>query len=86
MVSEIIGGTTQTTVKKLNGARLVRPCPSMVEAQPIGRGTTEPVSSLYTARRSISAGSNSKYSGMGAKLLNEGSSANIDGGRIYPGQ
>ena len=45
IVSEIIGGTTQTTVKKLNGARLVRPCRSIVEAQPIGRGTTEPVSS-----------------------------------------
>ena len=45
MVNEIIGGTTQTTVKKLNGARLVRPCPSIVDAQPMGRGTTEPVNS-----------------------------------------
>ena len=44
MVSEIIGGTTQTTVKKLNGAKLVRPLPSTVEAQPIGRGTTAPTS------------------------------------------
>ena len=44
MVSEIIGGTTQTTVKKLNGARLVRPPALTVDAQPIGRGTTEPTS------------------------------------------
>ncbi len=44
MVSEIIGGTTQTTVKKLNGARLAWPCAFTVEAQPIGRGTTEPTS------------------------------------------
>ena len=44
MVSEIIGGTTQTTVKKENGARLVTPASFTVEAQPIGRGTTEPTS------------------------------------------
>jgi hypothetical protein len=44
MVNEIIGGTTQTTVKKLNGARLVRPLELTVEAQPIGLGTTEPTS------------------------------------------
>ncbi len=45
MVSEIIGGTTQTTVKKENGARLATPFLLTVEAQPIGRGTTEPISS-----------------------------------------
>src|SRR6267154_3938877 len=44
IVSEIIGGITQTTVKKLNGARLVTPLVLTVEAQPIGRGTTAPVS------------------------------------------
>ena len=44
MVSEIIGGTTQTTVKKENGARLVTPAWLTVDAQPIGRGTTEPTS------------------------------------------
>jgi hypothetical protein len=44
MVSEIIGGTMQTTVKKLNGARLVRPSLLNVDAQPIGRGTTAPTS------------------------------------------
>ncbi len=44
IVSEIMGGTTHTTVKKLNGARLVTPLALTVEAQPIGRGTTEPVS------------------------------------------
>ena len=44
IVSEIIGGTTQTTVKNENGARLVTPLPFTVEAQPIGRGTTAPVS------------------------------------------
>ena len=44
MVSEIIGGMTQTTVKNENGARLVTPAALTVEAQPIGRGTTAPVS------------------------------------------
>ncbi len=44
MVSEIIGGTTQTTVKNENGARLAMPFLFTVEAQPIGRGTTAPVS------------------------------------------
>src|SRR5580704_18010653 len=44
MVSEIIGGMTQTTVKKENGARLVTPASLTVDAQPIGRGTTEPTS------------------------------------------
>src|ERR1700733_13837851 len=44
IVSEIIGGTTQTTVKNENGARLATPLRLNVEAQPIGRGTTEPTS------------------------------------------
>src|SRR5579863_6748306 len=43
-VSEIIGGTTHTTVKKENGARLATPFAFTVDAQPIGRGTTEPMS------------------------------------------
>src|ERR1700722_16166150 len=43
IVSEIIGGVTQTTVKKENGASLVMPAGLTVEAQPIGRGTTAPV-------------------------------------------
>jgi hypothetical protein len=37
MVSEIIGGMTQTTVKNENGARLAMPLLLSVEAQPIGR-------------------------------------------------
>jgi hypothetical protein len=45
IVSEIIGGMTQTTVKKENGARLLTPLLLNVDAQPIGRGTTAPVSS-----------------------------------------
>ena len=44
IVSEIIGGLTHTTVKKENGARLATPRALTVEAQPIGRGTTEPMS------------------------------------------
>jgi hypothetical protein len=44
MVNEIIGGATQTTVKNENGARLATPVRLSVEAQPIGRGTTEPTS------------------------------------------
>src|SRR4029077_3098936 len=45
IVSEIIGGMTQTTVKKENGARLLTPLLLTVDAQPIGRGTTAPVRS-----------------------------------------
>jgi hypothetical protein len=45
IVSEIIGGMTQTTVKKENGARLLMPLALSVDAQPIGRGTTAPVRS-----------------------------------------
>ena len=43
-VSETIGGATHTTVKNENGARLATPLPLTVEAQPIGRGTTGPIS------------------------------------------
>ena len=60
IVSEIIGGMTQTTVKKENGARLVTPLLLNVDAQPIGRGTTAPVSNRYTCRFSMIAGSNSR--------------------------
>src|SRR6516225_10591539 len=42
IVSEIIGGMTQTTVKKENGARLVTPLLLNVDAQPIGRGSDSP--------------------------------------------
>ena len=42
IVSEIIGGMTQTTVKKENGARLLMSFLLSVDAQPIGRGTTAP--------------------------------------------
>src|SRR6516225_278786 len=45
IVSEIIGGMTHTTVKKENGARLLTPPLLIVDAQPIGRGTTAPVRS-----------------------------------------
>jgi hypothetical protein len=58
IVSEIIGGMTQTTVKKENGARLLTPLLLNVDAQPIGRGTTAPVSKRYTCRFSTIAGSN----------------------------
>ena len=44
MVSEIIGGVTHTTVKNENGARFGTPVVLAVDAQPIGRGTTEPMS------------------------------------------
>jgi hypothetical protein len=60
IVNEIIGGMTQTTVKKENGARLLTPLSLSVEAQPIGRGTTAPVSNRYTWRFSTIAGSNSR--------------------------
>jgi hypothetical protein len=44
IVSEIIGGATHTTVKNENGARLATPRTLTVDAQPIGRGTTAPMS------------------------------------------
>jgi hypothetical protein len=45
IVSEIIGGMTQTTVKNENGAKLLTPLLLTVDAHPIGRGTTAPVRS-----------------------------------------
>ena len=41
-----IGGSAETKVKQLKGARLATPLGEMVETQAIGRGTTTPVSSL----------------------------------------
>src|SRR5688500_6671343 len=41
-----IAGLREATVKKLNGARLHKPFLLSVEVQAIGRGTTEPTSSL----------------------------------------
>ncbi len=41
-----MGGLREATVKKLNGARLCTPSRLTVEVQAIGRGTTEPISSL----------------------------------------
>jgi hypothetical protein len=43
---QITGGSAQTALKKLKGARLVRPWRETVETKPIGRGTMEPTSSL----------------------------------------
>jgi len=60
MVSEIISGATQTTVERReNGARFGTPSALTVDAQPIGRGTTEPTSRrLDHARGPWWAGSN----------------------------
>ena len=41
MVSEIIGGATHTTVKKLNGARLMAPLGCIELTQAIGLGTIQ---------------------------------------------
>ena len=41
-----MAGLRDATVKKLNGARLGTPLLLSVEVQAIGRGTTEPISSL----------------------------------------
>src|SRR6056297_240300 len=46
------GGEAEAIWKYENGARLRRPCSSTVEIQPIGRGTTVPVRSLYRSRAS----------------------------------
>ena len=42
----IIGGTAETKVKALKGARLILPLGARVVTQAIGRGTSTPVSSL----------------------------------------
>jgi hypothetical protein len=42
----IVGGSPQTPMKKLKGARFRTPAPSTVETHAIGRGTTQPMSSL----------------------------------------
>src|SRR5258706_12767480 len=41
-----VGGFEQTALKNEKGARFGRPLMSMLEIQPIGRGTTEPVKIL----------------------------------------
>ncbi len=42
----MVGGSWQTPMKKLKGARLLTPSALTVETQAIGRGTTQPISSL----------------------------------------
>ena len=40
------GGSSQNTLKKLNGAALTTPVGPMLVTQAIGRGSTKPASSL----------------------------------------
>ena len=42
----IVGGSPQTPMKKLKGARLFTPSGPTGETHAIGRGTTQPMSSL----------------------------------------
>jgi hypothetical protein len=42
----IAGGFDPIALKKLNGAKLRAPARSTVDTQAIGRGTTQPISSL----------------------------------------
>jgi hypothetical protein len=49
-------------VKKLNGATFFTPSASTVDTQAMGRGTTQPMRSLYTASALIFSGSNSTVS------------------------
>ena len=46
MPSTTSGGSSASTLKKLNGAALVRPPASRVVTSAIGRGTTSPPKSL----------------------------------------
>ncbi len=41
-----VGGSPQTPMKKLKGARLLTPSAPTVETHAIGRGTTQPIRSL----------------------------------------
>ncbi len=45
----MVGGSLHTPMKKLKGARLATPSAAMVDTQAMGRGTTQPMSSLYDA-------------------------------------
>jgi hypothetical protein len=45
----MVGGSLHTPMKKLKGARLGTPSAAMVDTQAMGRGTTQPMSSLYDA-------------------------------------
>src|SRR3712207_3577998 len=54
---ESIGGTVDTTVKKLNGARLRSPAALTLDTHAIGLGTTLPIRSLYTSCRLSADGS-----------------------------
>ena len=49
-------------VKKLNGATFFTPSASTVDTQAMGRGTTQPMRSLYTASALIFSGSSSTVS------------------------
>ncbi len=42
----MVGGSPQTPMKKLKGARLFTPSALTVETHAIGRGTTQPIRSL----------------------------------------
>src|SRR5262245_15114938 len=55
----IVGGSPVMAMKKLNGATFLTPSASTVDTQAMGRGTTHPMSSLYTASASIFSGSSS---------------------------
>src|SRR5215203_895734 len=44
-----VGGLEQTALKKLNGARLCTPSELTDDTHAIGRGTTQPMSTLYAA-------------------------------------
>src|SRR4029077_3228196 len=55
----IVGGSPVIAMKKLNGATFFTPSASTVDTQAMGRGTTQPMRSLYTASALIFSGSNS---------------------------
>jgi hypothetical protein len=46
MLTMTIGGSSASTLKKLNGAALVTPSRPRVDTNAIGRGVTSPTSSL----------------------------------------
>src|SRR5258706_5262888 len=54
------GGSSEITLKKENGAQLATPFSLKVEPQPIGRGMTSPIRSLYRSATGSAFKSKSK--------------------------
>ena len=74
----IVGGSPVIAMKKLNGATFFTPSASTVDTQAMGRGTTQPMRSLYTASALIFSGSNSTVSPFRVRVQRRPGHARVD--------